>query len=67
MAAKSDSQELEAGRVLITRQELVKRWGLSLATFKRIEAKTGLKRVTICDRLVTYHLDQVREIEKGGR
>jgi hypothetical protein len=67
MATKSTPQEIESERVLITRQELIKRWGLSLATFKRVEPKLGLRRVTICDRLVTYHLDQVREIEKGGR
>ena len=54
-------------RALITRKELIARWGISLATLKRVEESAGLKRVCICERLVSYNLDQVREIEKGGR
>ena len=64
---KSNPTPLGPERVLITRKELIARWGISLATLKRIESSAGLTRVCVCDRMVSYNLDQVREIEKGGR
>lgn len=60
-----DVSEPQAG--LISRETLARRWDVSILTVRRMEERGVLKRVPLADRLVRYSLQQVVEIEKGGR
>lgn len=51
---------------LLSREELMKRWSISLATLKRMEAEGLLSRVVLMKRHVRFRLSDVIRIEQEG-
>jgi predicted site-specific integrase-resolvase len=58
------------GRVYLRRKELATRWGVSIATLKRMEKKGELRTCAISERSIRYHIQEIERIEaelKGGK